>query len=313
MRILCGVVALSLSAGLSVGCGIQSRGSFSARFVKAGKPAIDLGGPAPDQKATKKQLQAAQDSKAKARSASFGTSIENTDVRLSAALVVEHAIPTPENYLRVALEYKRLGILDTCADHLTRALEIAPQFAPAHEELARVWRDWGFPQLGLASAHRAIYYAPHSASAQNTLGTLLAALGQIDEAEHAFRHALSIDPNAAWAYNNLCDLERRSGRFEAARADCEAALRAEPSLAATHNNLALILAESDDLVGAREQFLAAGDEATADYNIGILQLAKGDYAAAAAAFEKAIQARPGFTAAKERAHAARLFLLTGGH
>jgi hypothetical protein len=58
------------------------------------------------------------------------------------------------------------------------------------------------------------------------------------------------------------------------------------------------------------EFLAAGDPAAAEYNMGILGLAEGNDASAALAFEEAIKARPAFTAAKNRAHAARLRLLT---
>ena len=43
----------------------------------------------------------------------------------------------------------------------------------------RVWRDWGLPALALGDAHRAIYYAPQSASARNTYGTVMQALGQL--------------------------------------------------------------------------------------------------------------------------------------
>ena len=45
--------------------------------------------------------------------------------------------------------------------------------AGAFEGLARLWRDWGSPELALGDAHRAIHCRPDSASAYNTLGTVL--------------------------------------------------------------------------------------------------------------------------------------------
>jgi hypothetical protein len=57
--------------------------------------------------------------------------------------------------------------------------------------------------------------------------------------------------------------------------------------------------------------MQAGDEAAASYNMGLVHLADGDYTSAADAFETAIRLRPTFTAAKKRAHAVRLYLLTG--
>ena len=285
---------------------------MSATFVKPGTPTVDLGGPSlpaptPHDPAKPRPL----DPVPRLRAASAGASVENSDPQLSAALLVAAAVPSAENHLRVAVEYRRLGILDACADQLKAALEKAPRFADAHELLARVWRDWGLPDEGLGAAYRSVYFAPKSASAQNTLGTLLSALGRLEDARTAYLAAASLDPEAAWALNNLCDVERRMGRQQEARARCEAALRLEPTMRAAHNNLALVLATAGDLAGAREHFLAAGDEASASYNLGIVHLAERDYASAATSFEQAIRERPGFTAAKERAHVTRLRILTG--
>ena len=304
-----GVIALVVSAFLSGGCATGQRGSLSSLFVKPGTPAVDLGGPAAAPQDDSKKSEPRPGPRAEA----LGSTIENSDPRLAAALVMEKAVRTAETYLRVALEYKRLGILDASADHLQQALQVNPRFAPAHEELARVWRDWGLPDFGLGSAYRAIYFAPASASAQNTLGTILSALDRFDAARAAYRRALALEPDAGWALNNLCDLERRFGLAEDARAHCEESLRMDPTSSVAHNNLALILAGSGDLTGAQEHFLAAGDEASAAYNVGIMYLAKGNLAAAAVSFERAIRLRPDFTAAKERAHLARLRLLTGGN
>jgi len=168
------------------------------------------------------------------------------------------------------------------------------------------WRDWGFPDRGLGAAYRATFYAPQDASPQNTLGTLLAALGEPDDARRAYERALALNPAAAWVLNNLCDLERQAGRLQASEERCRAAIAIDPRLAAAHNNLALTLAASGDVEGAREEFLATGDPAAANYNIGLMYMTGGDYVSAADAFEAAIQLRPAFTAAKTRAHVMRL-------
>jgi tetratricopeptide (TPR) repeat protein len=236
--------------------------------------------------------------------------VEDSDARLSAALVNEVASPTAANHLRVAAEYRRLGILDFSARHIDQAIAVAPRLAEAHESLAQIWRDWGYPDQGLGAAYRAVFYAPKSASAENTLGTILAALGRTDDARRAYERALQNDPSAAWVLNNLCDLERRADRLDAAAVRCLAAITLNPNLNVAHNNLALTFAALGDLRRARTEFAAAGDEATASYNMGLVHMAGGDYDSAAEAFEMAIKLRPNFTAAKERAHAVRLYLLT---
>jgi len=246
-----------------------------------------------------------------ARQGTFGPSIESSDRRLAAAVLFETLQPTAESHRQVAQEYRRLGLLDAAYARLNRAVQKEPRNAEVQEDLARVWRDWGLPGQGLGAAYRAVYHNPGSASARNTLGTILDALGRSEEARRAYEHAVSLDPTAAWAFNNLCYSEFRVGHLREARARCDEAVRLEPTLAAAHNNLALTYAAAGDLDRAREEFLAGGDSASAHYNLGIVHLAERDYALAVAAFEEAINARSTYTAAKERAHTARVHALTG--
>lgn len=244
-----------------------------------------------------------------ARSSSAPT-IEGSDPRLSAALLAEMLRPSAEAHLQVAREYRRLQILDTAHARIERALARAPRFAAAHEEMARVWRDWGAADAALGPAWRAVYFAHGSASAHNTLGTVLDAIGDLDGARQAYAEALTLDPTAGWALNNLCSVEFRLGRFGEALQQCEAAVRTSPALAAAHNNLGLTWAATGDIDHARKAFVAAGDLAAAHYNVGIVHLSHGRYLEAALEFEQAIKERPTFTAAKTRAHDARLRVLT---
>jgi tetratricopeptide (TPR) repeat protein len=246
-----------------------------------------------------------------ARQGTFGATVESTDPRLAAAILEETLLPDAVSHVRVAQQYRRLGLLDSAYARLNRAVQKSPRYAEAHELLARVWRDWGLPDQGLGPAYRAVSYDPYSASARNTLGTVFDAMGRSEDARRAYERAIALEPTASWAFNNLCYSELRFGRFSEARARCTEALRLQPTLAAAHNNLALIYAATGNLDAARSEFLAAGDEASAQYNLGIVHLAERDYAAAAAAFEEAIKVRGTFTAAKARAHAARARVLGG--
>jgi Tfp pilus assembly protein PilF len=88
-------------------------------------------------------------------------------------------------------------------------------------------------------------------------------------------------------------------------------LRATPGLAAARNNLALTYAAGGDLARAAQEFSTASPPGAADYNMGIVHLAQGEHRLAAEAFERAILARPSFSAAKARAHAARFHIIAG--
>nr|MBA2306116.1 hypothetical protein [Acidobacteriota bacterium] len=80
---------------------------------------------------------------------SSGVTVESTDTRLAAALLMEKAVPTAESHLQVAREYMRLGVLDAAQARTDRALKQAPRLSSAHELMARIWRDWGVAGEGL--------------------------------------------------------------------------------------------------------------------------------------------------------------------
>jgi Tfp pilus assembly protein PilF len=136
----------------------------------------------------------------------MGATVESQDPKLSSALLRLAALETPEHHRAVADEYRRLHILDAAFDHLSAATRLDPRDAAAYDARARIWRDWGFPRLGMADSARAVFYAPQSAAAHNTRGTLLAAAGFTEEARREFETALVIDPTATFARTNLCRL-----------------------------------------------------------------------------------------------------------
>ena len=240
-------------------------------------------------------------------------SVEETYPRLAAAFLVATERPSPEALRHVAEEYRRLRIADRAHHHLQQALRLDPRDAATYDALARLWRDGGLPGLALADAHRAVYYAPLSAVAHNTLGTALQALGRRKEARDQYERALQLDPSAAYALNNLCYgwiLDRQPGRAVAA---CAAALKLAPGLAAARNNLGLAYAAGGELDSARGAFDGVGDRATALYNIGIVYMAKRRYRDAVSAFMAAQQARPSLHMAAARAEQAGRLALRGAN
>jgi tetratricopeptide (TPR) repeat protein len=242
----------------------------------------------------------------------IAATLEGQDPDLKSALVELRLHPGAAEYVRVAERYRRLKILDVAHDHFERARQLDPTDAEAYEGLARIWRDWGFPHLGLGDASRAVYYAPLSATAQNTLGTLLTAMGRGGDARRAYERALALDPRAAYALNNLCYLSFLEGEIPTAVTECQAALQVDPGLAPARNNLALAYAadKRDDL--SQREFLAASNVAAGWYNIGLVDLAEKRYARASSAFAVAQMQRPSWAAAGERARKARILALKAG-
>ena len=71
--------------------------------------------------------------------------------------------PTVATEIGLAQAYVRAGILDHAYEHFASASRVEPREGAAWDGLARVWRDWGLPHLGLGDAYRAVSAAPRSA------------------------------------------------------------------------------------------------------------------------------------------------------
>jgi len=223
--------------------------------------------------------------------------IEGQDPRLAAALAEATVRPEPETYRAVAREYSRLHIVDRAHDYLTRALTVDRRDWATYDTLARVWRDSGSPNVALGDAHRAVYYAPASPVARNTLGTILQAMGLKKGAREQYEHALRLDPGASYALNNLCYGWILDGDAPKAARACDQALSLNPDLSAARNNLGILYAAGGDFAGARSAFEQSGDQAVVSYNLGIMHLARREYRKAADSFADAQQARPTRTTA----------------
>lgn len=231
--------------------------------------------------------------------------VEARNAELHASLEDLRLGPTPERHRRVAEEYAAAGILDLAFDHYSAARSLDSRDAAAYDGLARIWRDWGLPHLGVGDARRALYFAPDSPVAHNTFGTLLMAVGQRREARRAFERAVALDPEAIYAWTNLCYHSFEAGDLDAAEASCRRALTLDAGYAPAHNNLALVYAASGRFRLAETELAAVGDESVRQYNVGIVLSASRRYADAANAFDRAERLRPGWALAADRARQAR--------
>lgn len=230
---MCGLLLL-VSA---VGGGCAARHPVRSNpFVKAGTPQVEIGTPLKMERKAGAVRPIAE--VRPAASANPLATVEASDPALAAGLLKLSSAATPEAHVIVAERYRQLGILDMAHDHFLRASQLDRAHAAAYEGLARIWRDWGFPQLGLADASRAVFYAPSSASAHNTLGTLLASLRHRREARTEYERAAQIEPHAAYPLNNLCYLSFLEGDRVHAIVECRAALAADPALTAARETLA---------------------------------------------------------------------------
>ena len=164
---------------------------------------------------------------------------ENARPALAAALARLASSSTADNHRAVGDAYREAGILDMAFDQYALATRLDPSNGAAWEGIARTWRDWGFPGLGLGDAHRARFHAPDSPSARNTLGTILDGLGHHALARAHYQGVLAIDPTADYALNNLCYSWLLDGQAALAFEACRLAVAVSPGLAAARSNLSI--------------------------------------------------------------------------
>ena len=295
MRILtCLFVAVAVA-----GCGAGR----SARLPSAATPA----GGAPPQESLASFIEKTREVQARAPaqpSRALGTTLESIDAELGSALVDAQLTPSAAAMRRVAASYARHGIFDMAHQHLMAAVKAWPRDAANYEALARLWRDVKMSHLGLADAHRAVYYAPDWAVAHNTLGTVLQALGQRAAARVEYERAITLDASAAYALNNLCYSDILDGKYSNAISRCQQALKADATLRAAHNNLGLAYAGAGRMTLALDAFNQGGDPAGALYNLGVARMARKEYRSAIEAFTAAQTRQPSFPLAAARAQQA---------
>lgn len=203
-------------------------------------------------------------------------------------------VQTLETERALAEAYVAAGVSDQALDHFAAALRLAPRDVASLEGLARIWRDWGYLDAALPAAYRAAFWGADSASAHNTLGTVLLKAGHLDAAAAQFHRARELEPASAFPMNNLCYLELQRSRPDAAVPLCRAAVALDPSSQTMRNNLVMALARTGAFAEARSVSGESATPALAAYNEGIVWLAEREPERAMDAFGRARLADPSY-------------------
>jgi protein O-mannosyl-transferase len=96
------------------------------------------------------------------------------------------------------------GRLDDAIPHLQAAIDLRPENAPAHDNLAKaLLRKGGHVAEAMVHYHKLLEIEPENVEARNTLGTALIQQGKLREAIGQWQDALAIQPENGNAASNL--------------------------------------------------------------------------------------------------------------
>jgi tetratricopeptide (TPR) repeat protein len=130
--------------------------------------------------------------------------------------------------------YEETKDFEQAADHYRRALELAPDFPFAANNLGAILREAGQYQQALPLLQTAVAKEPGYRDAHYNLGTVLSDLQRDDEAIPHLETAIALAPQGVNAYNNLGIVLMRQAKLPEARAQLEAALAIDAEYAPAH-------------------------------------------------------------------------------
>lgn len=186
-------------------------------------------------------------------------------------------------------------------DLLSKAIEVYPAFAPAHNNRGIALLNLGRLEDAFANFDKASSVDPAYAEAHNNAGDALARLGRHEEALAKFDKALALRPDDAAGWNNrgitLIDLKRP----EEALASYDTALSLKPDIAQVHNNRGIALMRlkrpEDALVSYKRALTLKPDNAETWNNLGNALKELRRHEEAVTAYEKAVSLKPAYVEA----------------
>ena len=197
--------------------------------------------------------------------------------------------------------YAALGKFDLAIKSYNTSIELNPEYAKAHYNLAGSLYEVNNLDGAIDSYQKSIIIDPSNAQAHNNLGNVFKEIGQNDNAFKSFRKALDINPDYIEANYSIGALHQDLGQLESAVHSFKKVLLIKPNLASLHNNLGNILRELGNIEGAIDSYEAAlsvnSDFAEALNNLGIVYFESGKMIEAATSYKKAISIEPNFAEA----------------
>ena len=214
----------------------------------------------------------------------------------------------------LGLAYLRQNRLDEAVDQFHKALEIYPRSAGAHASLGLVHLTRNQPKLAVESLLRALEERPRNLDALRHLAMAYLRLSRWKKAEEIARRALDIREELGMRYLFGAALMKQDRLPEAEEA-FSLILDRDPDYGDALRQMGIIRYRQGRAQEAEEYYrraLVVGPTPDLYFNLAVLELGKGDYAAAAADFGRSRELAPDVVeVALRQAHAEILRDLRG--
>jgi TolB-like protein/Flp pilus assembly protein TadD/class 3 adenylate cyclase len=170
-----------------------------------------------------------------------------------------------------------------------KALALDPNLAEAHRAQAEILMelDFNFPEAE-AEFRRALELAPQNASVTENFATLLAKLGQLDEAAALGQRAIALEPLRVSFLQSLSVNLTPLGRYDEAEAAVRKAIELQPQSITLYKQLAIVQILRGESGAAVESAKKETDPYWRTYTLALAHFANGDRAEADAALKKLI-------------------------
>jgi tetratricopeptide (TPR) repeat protein len=196
---------------------------------------------------------------------------------------------------------KDLNRLDEALASYDRAIALNPDYAEAYNNRGITLQGLNRLDTALADYEKAIALKPDYAEAYNNRGVILQALDRSDEALASFDKAIAFRPNYPEAFNNRGNALKDLKHYDRALASYDTATMLRPGYAEAYDNRGLALQDLkrfDAALASFDKAITLKPDYAEAYNMrGMLLQEAARFDAALASFDKAIALKPDYAEA----------------
>ena len=198
----------------------------------------------------------------------------------------------------LACVYYEQGLIDLAVDTYRRAIELQPNFPDAYCNLANALKEKGLVQESEECYNTALQLSPTHADSLNNLANIKREQGYIEEATRLYLKALEVFPEFAAAHSNLASILQQQGKLNEALLHYKEAIRIQPAFADAYSNMGNTLKEMHDVQGALQCYTRAIQInpafADAHSNLASVHKDSGNIPEAIQSYRTALKLKPDF-------------------